>query len=190
MIPQYEGKQVVALYTDGACSGNQTAENVGGWGCILEYGAATKELHGGEVNTTNNRMELTALLEGFRALTKSGLDIVVFADSAYLANCFREKWYESWEQNGWKNAKKQPVENRDLWEALLTCVRQNRVWFYRVKGHVNVNSKSFQEAAELARFQEWNGTCFSKEDFLYATEKNNRADELANTGIDEARSNS
>ena len=187
MIPKYEGKKIVAIYTDGACSGNQNDENIGGWGAILEYGSAEKELWGGEPNTTNNRMELTALLEAFRALKKDGLDVCVFSDSAYLANCFREKWYEGWKRNGWKNAKKQPVENRDLWEEILGFVERNRVAFYRVKGHLNVGAKSFDREREFNRFVEWNGLAFSPEDFLYAVEMNNRADGLANRGIDEQR---
>ena len=187
MIPLYEGQKVVAIYTDGACSGNQNEENTGGWGAILEYAGAVKELYGGEPNTTNNRMELTAVLEAFRALKKDGLDVVVFSDSAYLANCFREKWYENWKRNGRKNAKKKPVENRDLWEGILSFTERNRVSFCRVKGHLNVDGASFDLPAEYARFTEWNGTAFREEDFLYATERNNRADELANIGIDEAR---
>ena len=187
MIPKYEGKKIVAIYTDGACSGNQNDENLGGWGAILEYGNAEKELWGGEPNTTNNRMELTALLEAFRALKKDGLDVSVFSDSAYLANCFREKWYEGWKRNGWKNAKKKPVENRDLWEEILGYVERNRVTFYRVKGHLNAQSASFDREREFNRFSEWNGLAFSPEDFLYATEMNSRADGLANRGIDEQR---
>lgn len=187
MIPVYEGKKIVAIYTDGACSGNQNETNTGGWGAILEYGQAMKELYGGEPDTTNNRMELTAVLEAFRALKKNGLDIAVFSDSAYLANCFREKWYVNWRRNGWKNTKKQPVENRDLWEEILAFTEANRVAFYRVKGHLNVNGASFDCAKEYGRFAEWNGDAFSEEDFLYATERNNRADELANIGIDEIR---
>lgn len=187
MLPKHEGKRVVALYTDGACSGNQNEENIGGWGAVLEYGEAVKELYGGEINTTNNRMELKALLEGLRALKKEALDIDVFADSAYLANCFREKWYVSWESNGWKTANKKPVENRDLWEEILALVKKNNVTFYRVKGHINVNSKSFRKEEEVERFLEWNGAGFTEEDFFYVTEKNNRVDALANQAMDEIR---
>ena len=110
---------VLEIHTDGACSGNQNDENVGGWGAILKYNSNEKELFGGEVNTTNNRMELMALLRAFQAINKPGQNIVVFSDSAYLVRCFNEKWYEKWLQNGWKNTAKKPVENRDLWEQLL-----------------------------------------------------------------------
>ena len=101
---------ILRMYTDGGCKGNQSDENVGGWGTILEFGEHKKELCGGEVNTTNNRMELTAVIEGFKALKKDGQTIEVFSDSAYVSNCFREKWYESWEQNKWRNAAKKSVE--------------------------------------------------------------------------------
>lgn len=179
---------ILRIYTDGGCSGNQSEENFGGWGAILEFGDVKKELHGGEVNTTNNRMEMTALLEAFRALKKEGLEIEIFSDSSYLMNCFREKWYESWQKNGWKTSAKKPVENRELWEALLKeTAHHKKISFYRVKGHVNLSSKKTDFDALYEKFLEWNGVSFTFEDFKYITEMNNRADELANLGIDEAR---
>lgn len=178
----------IKIYTDGGCSGNQSDENIGGWGAILEYGEHRKELHGGEVNTTNNRMEMTALIAALSALKKEGLDIEVFSDSSYLMNCFREKWYVSWRKNGWKNSKKEPVENRELWEELLALVeKQGNVEYFRVKGHVNLKSKSTDFNALYEKFVEWNGARFSFEDFKYVTEMNNRADELANIAMDELR---
>ena len=93
---------ILRIYTDGGCSGNQERTNLGGWGALLEFGETKKELWGSEANTTNNRMELTAVIEAFKALKRDGLDIEVFSDSSYVANCFREKWYESWEKNNWK----------------------------------------------------------------------------------------
>jgi len=178
---------ILRIYTDGGCSGNQSDENFGGWGAILEYGEHRKELPGGEVNTTNNRMELTAVIEAFKALKGPGYTIEVFSDSSYVMNCFREKWYESWEKNGWKNAARKSVENQELWKELLALVRQHKVSFYRVKGHVNLNSKSTDFDKLYAKFAEWNGARFSFEDFQYITRMNNRADELANLGIDEVR---
>lgn len=178
----------IKIYTDGGCSGNQSDENIGGWGAILEYGEHRKELYGGEVNTTNNRMEMTALIAALSALKKEGLDIEVFSDSSYLMNCFREKWYASWRKNGWKNSKKEPVENRELWEELLALVeKQGNVEYFRVKGHVNLKSKSTDFNALYEKFVEWNGARFSFEDFKYVTEMNNRADELANIAMDELR---
>lgn len=179
--------KVVNIYTDGACSGNQNETNVGGWGAVLEYGEHTKELFGGECNTTNNRMEMLALLNAFQALNKNGLNLRVFSDSSYLMNCFREKWYESWYRNNWKTSKKTDVENRDLWEALLYHIHQHNIEFYRVKGHVNLSSKTTKVEPIYARFVEWNGPSFTMEDFIYITEMNNRADELANLGINGVR---
>lgn len=178
---------VIRIYTDGGCSGNQESTNFGGWGAILEMGEHRKELWGGEANTTNNRMELTAVIEAFRALKRDGLEIQVFSDSAYVSNCFREKWYESWEQNKWKNAARKSVENQDLWKELLALVRKHHVAFFRVKGHVNLKSKSTNFDALYEKFLQWNGNGFSFEDFTYITEMNNRADELANLGIDSVR---
>ena len=176
------------MYTDGACSTNQGDVNFGGWGSILEFGEHTKELYGGEANTTNNRMELTAVIEGFRALKRDGLEIQVFSDSSYVMNCFRDKWYVNWQKNGWKNSKKQPVENRELWEELLALVAHHKVSFYRVKGHVSVEKSTDAALRKLYdKFVEWNGESFTYDDFLYVTDRNNRADELANLGIDQVR---
>ena len=131
---------VLKIYTDGACSGNQNEKNAGGWGAVLEYGGAIKELSGGESDTTNNRMEMTALIEALSALKKDGLSIDVFSDSSYLMECFRKKWYLSWRKNGWKTAKKTPVENQELWRRLLELTEKHDIRFYRVKGHVNPDS--------------------------------------------------
>lgn len=178
--------KVVNIYTDGACSGNQNETNIGGWGAVLEYGEHRKELFGGERNTTNNRMEMLALLSAFNALNKDSLKIRVFSDSSYLMNCFREKWYENWYRNNWKTSNKTPVENRDLWEALFAFINKHTIEFYRVKGHVNLNSKATKVDPLFCKFIEWNGPSFTMDDFLYITKMNNRADELANMGIDSA----
>jgi len=187
---------ILRIYSDGGCAGNQSEENLGGWGAILEFakaGAADgaqpvrKELYGSEANTTNNRMEMTALLEAFRAIKKDGQRIQVFSDSSYLMDCFRKKWYENWERNGWKTSQKKPVENQDLWKALLPFLERHRIEFYRVKGHVNLDSEKTDAVKLYGKFCEWNGGCFTLDEFKYITERNNRADELANRGIDEIR---
>ena len=179
--------EILRIYTDGACSGNQSDENVGGWGAVLEYGPHKKELFGGEVNTTNNRMELTAVIEALKALKSPGQKIQIFTDSSYVANCFREKWYEAWEKNRWRNAAKKSVENQELWKELLALVRQHDAEFFRVKGHVNLNSKKTNFDPLYEKFLQWNGAGFSFDDFKYVTEMNNLADALANKGIEANR---
>lgn len=179
--------RILRIYTDGGCAGNQNDENLGGWGAILEFGNAQKELYGSQRNTTNNRMEMTALLEAFKAIKKENQIIHVFSDSSYLMDCFRKKWYVNWQKNGWKNAQKKPVENQDLWKELLPFLDQHEIEFFRVKGHVNLNSENTDVVKLYGKFCEWNGGGFSLDEFKHITEKNNRADELANKGIDELR---
>ena len=101
-------------------------------------------------------------------------------------DCFRKKWYVNWQKNGWKTAKKEPVEHKEIWEQLISYLDVHKISFYRVKGHVNLNSKATDFDKLYNKFVEWNGPSFSYEDFEYITKMNNRADELANLGIDEA----
>ena len=123
----------VTVYTDGACSGNP---GPGGWGALLMYGTAKKELSGFEAGTTNNRMELTAAIEALSAL-KEPCEVELYTDSAYLCNAFLQRWLQSWQKNGWKKAGKKPVENRDLWERLLELTACHSVKFHKVKGHAD-----------------------------------------------------
>ena len=180
-----DNKKQVNIFTDGACSGNQNDENLGGWGAILEYGKHIKEIHGGERNTTNNKMEMSALISALEALNKKNLSINVFSDSSYLLKCLRDKWYVKWQANGWKTSSRKPVENQDLWEKLLHLISDQDISYYLVKGHINIKSKSINLKTVYAKFIENNGAEFSYEDFLYITERNNLADELANKGISE-----
>ncbi|MCL1982086.1 MAG: ribonuclease HI [Clostridiales bacterium] len=182
--------KTLTIYTDGACSGNQSDVNFGGWGAILQYGAHQKELFGGEPDTTNNRMEMTALLRAFEAVTKDGQRVDVFSDSAYLVNCFRERWYENWQRNGWVTSGKKPVENRDLWEAIIPYLSRHAVSFYRVKGHVNLNSKNLDLDSLYEDFCKKNSGRFTLDDFRHATEMNNLADSLANKGVESAKQGS
>ncbi|GAB5521916.1 MAG: ribonuclease HI [Rhodothermales bacterium] len=121
------------MYTDGACSGNP---GPGGWGALLEYGPIEKELSGAEAHTTNNRMEMQAALEALRAL-KEPCRVDIHTDSAYLQRAFTEGWLTNWQKRGWKTASKKPVENRDLWEALLEAVKPHEVRWIKVKGHAD-----------------------------------------------------
>lgn len=121
----------VTIYTDGACSGNP---GKGGWGSILIYGDVVKELSGGEDNTTNNRMELKAVIEALKAL-KSPCDVEIYSDSAYVVNAFTQKWIDNWIKNNWKTADKKSVKNVDLWQELLVLIKTHNVTFKKVKGH-------------------------------------------------------
>lgn len=120
------------IYTDGACSGNP---GPGGWGAVIVEGRKRREIFGSAAETTNQQMELRAAVEALRALGETRRRVTLFSDSAYLVNCFRDRWYERWERNGWVNAKKQPVQNRELWEELLRLSRRHQVTFRKVKGH-------------------------------------------------------
>ena len=120
----------VELFTDGACKGNP---GPGGWGALLKYGANEKELWGGEDNTTNNRMELMAAIEGLKALTRP-CQVILTTDSKYVKQGINQR-LAGWKKNGWKTASKQPVKNKDLWQALdKECARHQVEWHW-VKGH-------------------------------------------------------
>ena len=123
----------VTLYTDGACSGNPGA---GGWGAILIFGEHRRELSGGEAQTTNNRMELTAVIEGLERL-KFPCRVDVYSDSAYTVNGFLQGWVYAWEKCGWIKPDKKPVLNDDLWKKLLALTREHEVTFHKVKGHAD-----------------------------------------------------
>jgi len=120
----------VYLYTDGACKGNP---GPGGWGVLMRYGRHEKELFGGEAQTTNNRMELSAVIEGLAALTRP-CRVVICTDSQYVKNGM-EKWIHGWKRNGWKPAAKQPVKNAELWQRLDELAAQHQIEWQWVRGH-------------------------------------------------------
>lgn len=121
----------VTIYTDGACSGNP---GPGGWAALLMYGDKERVVTGFEAHTTNNRMELAAVVESLRVLKEKCL-VAVHTDSSYVANAFNENWIEGWVKRGWKTADKKPVKNQDLWEELLKQMDRHEVTFVKVKGH-------------------------------------------------------
>lgn len=122
----------ITLYTDGACSGNP---GKGGWGAILMYNDAKKEISGGESQTTNNRMELTAVIKGLEAL-KEECNVDIYSDSAYVVNAFLQDWITNWQNNGWKS-KKGMVLNIDLWQRLIELTKKHNVTWHKVKGHAD-----------------------------------------------------
>ncbi len=121
----------VELFTDGACSGNP---GPGGWGAVLRFNGVEKELSGGERNTTNNRMELTAVIMGLSAL-KEPCEVQLTTDSKYVADGITKGWAESWQKNNWRKADKKPALNPDLWEKLLDLLKIHKVTINWVKGH-------------------------------------------------------
>jgi len=123
----------VILYTDGACSGNP---GPGGWAALLMWKGKEKELTGGAVDTTNNRMEMKAVIEGLKALKKP-CHVKIHSDSALIVNTFKQGWIENWQRKGWKKSNNKPVENQDLWEAMLQAMEPHKIEWIKVKGHAD-----------------------------------------------------
>ena len=136
----------VTIYTDGACSGNP---GIGGYCAILMYNGAEKIVSGREENTTNNRMELTAVIKGLSAL-KESCEVDLHSDSQYVVDTINKDWLTSWENNGWKSANKKEVKNVDLWMELKAQLSTHKVNFIKVKGHADVeyNNKCDKIARE------------------------------------------
>lgn len=121
----------ITIYTDGACSGNP---GPGGWGCVLVYGEIKKELSGGEASTTNNRMELTAVIAALSAL-REPCTVELYSDSKYVIDALEKGWVYGWQKKGWIKSDKKPALNVDLWEKLLPLVKKHTVHYHWVKGH-------------------------------------------------------
>ncbi len=122
---------IVDIYTDGACSGNP---GPGGWAALLQYNGKEKELSGADRATTNNRMEMTAVIRALQELKKP-CHVRLHSDSALIINAMTQGWIENWQAKGWRKADKKPVENRELWEDMLAAMQQHRVDWIKVKGH-------------------------------------------------------
>lgn len=138
----------VEIYTDGACSGNP---GKGGWGAVLVYGEKEKELSGAEKDTTNNRMELTAVIKALGAL-KQPCNVVLTTDSKYVCDAINKSWVYSWKKNGWKKSDKKPALNVDLWEKLLPLLEKHNVEFVWVKGH---NGHPYNERCDTLAVSEY-----------------------------------
>lgn len=179
--------KIVYIFTDGACSNNQSSENIGGWGAVLSYNGTTKELFGGEVNTTNNKMELMAVIEALKNLKSKALSLKIYSDSSYFVNCFKEKWYVKWQLNGWMTSQKKPVENQGLWMELIELLESFESFeCHRLKGHLDPK-KSTEMKKWKTKMEAINGESYTDQQFLELTEMNILADALANKGVDSVR---
>lgn len=138
----------IDIYTDGACSGNP---GKGGWGAVLVYGNNEKELSGGNPNTTNNRMELTAVIEALKAL-KEPCSVKLTTDSKYVCDAVNQRWVYGWKKNGWKKSDKKPALNVDLWQELLPLLEIHNVEFIWVKGH---NGHKYNERCDTLAVNEY-----------------------------------
>lgn len=149
---------MIKIYTDGSCSSNP---GPGGWAAILIQegdNPTTRDISGSDPDTTNNRMEMLAVIEGLRAIDKdksipADEPIEVYSDSAYIVNCFKDGWYKKWQKNGWTNSAGKPVENKDLWEAMISLVHKRNASLKKVKGHANDELNN--RCDELAKKAVW-----------------------------------
>lgn len=141
----------VILYTDGACSGNP---GPGGWGALLIWNNHQKEISGGAPNTTNNRMEMRAVIEGLKAIKKP-CHVKIHSDSALIVNTFTKNWIKSWQKRGWKKSNKKPVENQDLWKEMLAVMKPHKVEWIKVKGHADdeLNNRVDRLAVKASKMQ-------------------------------------
>ncbi len=139
----------VYIYTDGACSGNP---GPGGWGAVLKYGENEKHLSGGEADTTNNRMELTACIEALAAL-KEPCEVELTTDSKYVCDSVNKGWVYGWKRNGWKKSDKKPALNTDLWEKLLSQLAVHKVNFNWIKGHAGHRENEICDSLAVAEWQ-------------------------------------
>ncbi len=141
----------VFIFTDGACSGNP---GPGGWGAVLRYNTTERELSGGEAETTNNRMELTACIKAL-SLLKEPCEVQLTTDSQYVVNGITKGWAESWRKNGWKKADRKPALNSDLWELLLNQCERHSVTFNWIKGHAGHEENERCDALAVSAYQQY-----------------------------------
>lgn len=152
--------KTVTIYTDGACSGNP---GPGGYGTVLLYGEARKELSGGYRLTTNNRMEILAVIKGLEAL-KEPCKVLLYSDSRYVVDAIEKGWVAKWRQNGWMRNKKERAQNVDLWERMTALLEKHQVSFYWVKGHAD--NPENERCDELARMAIQSGSLLEDEMYM------------------------
>src|SRR6056297_2050008 len=148
-MPASSSKDEVIIYTDGACSGNP---GPGGWGALLIWRGKKRELAGAEPDSTNNRMEMRAVIEALKAL-KRPCHVKIHSDSALIVNAFKQGWIENWQKRGWRKADKKPVENQDLWKEMLQAMDDHKVSWIKVKGHADneLNNRVDRLAVEASK---------------------------------------
>ena len=141
----------IIIWADGGCRGNQHETNIGGWGSIMKYQDKVKEIYGGEKNTTNNKMEITACIKSLEAIQTKHIPIEFYCDSAYVVNAMND-WITGWLKNNWRKSNKKPVENKELWQRLIELKdQQSSVKFLKVKGHSdNEGNNRADELANIA----------------------------------------
>lgn len=141
--------KVVEIYTDGACRGNGQENTIGAYGIVFLYNGIKKEIKRAFRNTTNNIMELSAVVDALTML-KEPCEVRLYSDSAYVINALNQGWLDNWQRNGWKTSSKEPVKNRQLWEKLIELVKKHKVEFVKVKGHSSneMNNRCDQLANE------------------------------------------
>ena len=144
----------IEIYTDGACSGNP---GMGGWAAILIYGNNIKEISGFEKETTNNKMELRAVIEALQAL-KYESNVTLYSDSAYVINAFTQGWLDNWQAYGWRTSAKKPVQNKELWLRLLQLIKVHKVQFRKVQGHSNNTYNNRCDSLARAQIQKHGGS--------------------------------
>lgn len=176
----------IRIYSDGSCRGNQSDENLGGFGAILEFRGHKKEVKGGMENTTNNVMELLAIIKAFRLIKTDKYTVDVFSDSAYIVNCFSQGWYKKWEKNGFITSNKEPVKNVELWKELIGYNAKFNVVFHKIKGHLDLDATEATLKKAYTHFlKDKSNKLYTYDDFMYIACMNNRADALATSAASE-----
>ena len=145
----------IIIYTDGACSYNP---GPGGWGVVLIYGEKQKQLSGFEENTTNNRMEIMAVIKALESL-KQPCEVDLYTDSAYVSNAFLQDWVSNWVKNNWRGSDKKQVKNKELWQKLLNLTEIHKVTFHKVKGHADNEFNNLCDKLATGEIEKNKKTC-------------------------------